>query len=463
MSFGYHTVYTAPDYLQKAGFGKVAMLPCIFDGRPSYHRLSSRFLIDRGLGIWTPKKSSFRKGVMPPSAKSLKNYADRLCNFLEWCDVRGIDPLVVEYVKDLIGGYQLEMLQGAWSSEGRPLGERTINARVNAAIDFLDWATDKNLRAPLSVPTVLRTYCPNDILPSEYLTKTVQTRRGKLRESKRRLGFPNEVELSTWYESLLNRPHRGACDALIAELILETAIRREEAACWRLDTLPHNPDEWRILNPNASEKHQAVLVDLQFGTKGPDYGFDHGDKIGPRGSIRLPLRLAWKLHCYRSEQRPKALAIAVATARTLFEQKKIHEQTVHLFLNPLTGKRYSGNNIYEMWRSVARPRGWSPHKARDYWACSLLWRRVKDRAELVRRALKSDVDEVVLQALKSNVLSVIQLEIQPQLRHKSTETTMIYLQWVVDRIGINLNLFERWAGEIGPENVGDQNDSPYEE
>ncbi|AZE50432.1 hypothetical protein C4K04_4777 [Pseudomonas chlororaphis] len=357
--------------------------------------------------------------------------------------------MTLEYSQDLIGRYQVEMLIGIWSRNNKPLAERTINVRVETAVDFLNWAADKGLRVPMSIPKIQRTYTSSNLHNSfGYEFKTVATRQGKLRESKRHLGFPSTEEIAAWYTRLSRRPVRGITEALIAELILETAIRREEAACWRIDTLPLAPADWRIVNPQAALEHQVVLVDLRFGTKGKEYGRDHDDKIGPTGTIRLPLLLARKLHLYRETQRAKSLALAVRRGRTVVEQKRIRDETVHLFLKPRTGTRYTGDNIYEFWRSAAPPKGWSPHRARDYWACTLLWRRMERQRELLEMALKTKIDAIVLQALQSNVLSIIQLEIQPQLRHASQETTMIYLQWVADQLGINLNLHERWIAEL---------------
>ena len=87
--YSFATVYPSPQFLSNAGYEKVSNIPAIFDSRPGYHRLGSRFLIDRGLGLWDPRGRGTEQLPIPPSAKSMQNYAERLCNFLEWCDVRG--------------------------------------------------------------------------------------------------------------------------------------------------------------------------------------------------------------------------------------------------------------------------------------------------------------------------------------------------------------------------------------
>ena len=61
-------------------------------------------------------------------------------------------------------------------------------------------------------------------------TKAVEARRGKVRESKRRLGFPDEREIGAWLSRVRQK---CAVEGLIAELILETAVRQAEAAARR--------------------------------------------------------------------------------------------------------------------------------------------------------------------------------------------------------------------------------------
>ncbi|WP_223293708.1 hypothetical protein [Gallionella capsiferriformans] len=379
----------------------------------------------------------------------MKNYAHRLANFLEWCDVRTLDPMKVEYASDLIGRYQKEMVQGIWSRGNSGLSERTINSRVDTAVEFLTWATDKGMRSPMEVATVTRTFLRGSATSSvSHLPVQVKVRKGKLRESKRRLGFPDEKIIAVWLAEIFNKELVGPTEGLICEMILETALRETEAACFRVDTLPRNQGDWKIPNPNAAIENQAVLVEVRYGTKGHEYGLNHGDKIGPLGTIRIPMPLALKLHQYRETVRPKALSVAIRQGRTAAEQRRIRDDTVHLFINPRTGRRYSGGNIYDIWRSVERPKGWSPHLARDFWACSLLWRRIEDQRKLLEYALRTNVDDSILTALQSNALAVIQLEIQPQLRHRSKETTMIYLQWLADRLGVNLNLHKNWVEQL---------------
>lgn len=446
----YKVVYADPEFIAQAGFEKVSHLPFILDSQLAYHRHGSRFLIDRGLGAWDPRNRGAEQNPHPPSAKSIRNYADRLVNFLEWCELRGFDLMTLNYKRDLIGRYQKEMLKGVWSRDNKPLSERTINVRVETAADYLSWMADKALRAPFSIPKITRSVVLNNHKSSRgHLPKEIEVREGKLRETEGHLSFPEDKEIAGWLSRLYAKESSGPTVGLIAELVLETGIRREEAASWRVDTLPLDPAKWRIVNPQSAAENQAVVITLRYGTKGKEYGRDHGDKIGPSGEILVPLPMAFKLHHYRERVRPKALGMATRKGTTLTKQRKILAETVHLFLKPDTGTRYSGKNIHDAWRSVEHPRGWSPHLGRHYWACTTLWRKLQVHLRFLEDALKTSVGDDVLSFIRSNALSIIRLEIQPQLRHTSEQTTLIYLRWVADRLHTNLNLHERWVETLG--------------
>jgi hypothetical protein len=138
-NYGYKLVMPDPDKLTKAGFGKVAHVPAIFDGRPGYARLPSRFLIDRALGVWDPVFRGTKPNPRPPSRVSIKNFGYWLCNALEWAQVRNVDLMSCDYTTVLINRYQVEMLKGIWSASGQPLSAKTVNARVDLALEFQMW------------------------------------------------------------------------------------------------------------------------------------------------------------------------------------------------------------------------------------------------------------------------------------------------------------------------------------
>ena len=101
--YPFRVVYPAQDLLKARGYGRVAHLPFIIDNRPGYHRHANEFLIDIGLGEWSPTtRGKEALSTMPPSKITMHNYAHWLCNYLEYCHVRGKDSLNASYKVDLI-------------------------------------------------------------------------------------------------------------------------------------------------------------------------------------------------------------------------------------------------------------------------------------------------------------------------------------------------------------------------
>ncbi|MDP3354324.1 MAG: hypothetical protein Q8M51_00475 [Polaromonas sp.] len=452
--YPFRVVYPTQKFLEERGFGRVAHLPFILDSRPGYHRIANQFLIDLGLGEWNAvTRGNEQASTMPPTKATMHNYAHWLANYLEYCHARGKDPIQADYIIDLIQGYQGEMSSGSWSRDNAGLAAKTVNLRVDVACMFLQWAVDKGGRQRFHIPKVRKSFKVESRGSSgAQMTKTVEARRGKVRESKRRIGLPDEREIGEW---LTRIREKCAVEGLIAELILETAVRRAEAAAWRIDTLPLDPDQWDVVNQDRPLKHQAVCVKLRYETKGRGHGEDHGDKIGPEGDILLPIPMALKLHEYRQKVRPKALTIALRKAKNVREAEFLRNNTVHLFLNPVTGGRFTGQKIYDFWtsKSAKSPRGWSPHLGRDLWACSTLWKHLEEQKGLLESVINNKHDPSVLKILALDIEGFIELTIQRQLRHESSETTMIYLQWVSDRLGVNLNFHENYMQQLGEEDI----------
>lgn len=448
--YGFKVVYADPKILTEAGFAAVAHFPFIFDAEPGYARQPNQFLIDRGLGYWDPKSRGQKRNPLPPSRISMRNFARWLANALEWAEIRGVDLMTTDYSSVLIGHYQEEMLKGVWSADNRPLAPETVNARVQIALEYQMWASDKGLREPFLIPTVTRTFIAGSHTNSKsHEIKTVQSRKGKVKVNKRTISFPSKEKVEAWLKQVHKRPVVGKTEGMIADLILNTAIRREEAACWRVDTLPLEPENWKIVNPDQPQEFQNVLVTLKYGTKGKEYGLDkHGDKIGPEGIIHVPLWIARRIHDYRNKERLIAMMPLLKKVRTVAAQRRILSQTVHLFLNPVTGERYTGEQIYTFWTKGDHPAHWSPHMGRDWWACRYLEERMKQHAELIQKVLKiSNLghDHPLALALRDTAQTVIQLEIRPQLRHASTSTTEIYLQWLFAQMAVPLSMTRHWV------------------
>ena len=66
-------------------------------------------------------------------------------------------------------------------------------------------------------------------------------------------------------------------------------------------------------------------------------------------------------------------------------------------------------------------------------------------------------------ALKDCAATVIQMEIRPQLRHASSRTTEIYLQWLFAKMRVPLSMTRQWAELDEEECEGDVNEYREEE
>lgn len=452
MQYGFKVVLPDPHLLTYAGFEKVAHVPAIFDSTPGYARLPSQFLIDRALGVWDPRWRGARPNPQPPSRVSMKNFAYWLCNSLEWSEIRGVDLITADYTTILIGRYQQEMLKGIWSFRGEPLSAETVNARVQTTLEYQMWCADKKHREAFLIPMVTRTYQAGSHRSSKFHeSKTVESRKGKVKVNKRTLSFPRDEEIKAWHHRIYEKPVVGTTEGLMVDHVLNTAIRREECACWRVDTLPLNPDDWKVINPSQPEEVQQVLVKIQFGTKGTEFYVDkYDDKVGPQGNILVPLWLAKQIHKYRNNDRLLALKLATKGVRDPTKAKHILDQSVHLYINPKTGRRYSGAQIYEFWTKEEGPIHWSPHLGRDWWACQYLWQKMQEHTTLIKQVSGiaiPNAEHPLVRALRDTIQTVIQLEIQPQLRHVSSQTTEIYLQWLFNRLRVPLDLTRSWQEE----------------
>ncbi|WP_213779132.1 site-specific integrase [Caballeronia sp. dw_276] len=440
--------YSIPAMTAAAGFGKVAHLPFIMDSRPGYHRLSSRFLLERGLGKWHPEtrgQTTLTRRI--PTPRSIKNYADWLVNFLEWAEMRKLNLTSCDYVDDIVNGYQKDMEKGKWSRDGKKLSNSTINCRVMLASELLLWMFDKGLRPKFEVVTI-------PVAGGNFGKKVKsEVRLGNLRENKRRLRMPSQEELILWLNSVYR--NFGFTYGLMCESILTTAMRREEIACLRVDSLPEDRREWHLKDVDAPFAQQRVLITIQYGVKGQAYGEDHGDKIGPRRDIWIPMHLAERWHAYRSVKgaRSAALKRRVATTSNIQEKRRRIKESVCLFLDEKTGNRISSKQLYHAWTGGMVPyRGWSPHRGRDWWSCATLMQELEERFPR-----EKGFDETTKLHLAGAARDVIRFIIQPQLGHVNEETTMIYLQWFMDAIARNVTIgydeeLQKYAQNVYGEN-----------
>lgn len=430
----------------------LAHLPYILDSRPGYHRAGNAYLIDRGLGRWRPGFQGEPFSGKIPTQKSMRSYAAWLANFLEWADVRTIDLQTCDYAIHVAGRYQTEMLKGLWSSTGEGLSPGTVNVRVQQACDFLNWMMHTGRRkAAFRVPfTTVRLNIGSATSSVGHLAKEVHVRQGKVRKKEHALVMPADVQVSQWLERI--REKKGQTIWLMCYTVLLTAMRREEIVCLRTDTLPQDPVQWKVVNPLAPEQHRNVSITIKYGTKGPQYGEDHDDKVGPSRDILIPLTLAKLWHDYRDRERAYAFGKWMRSIKGQSARDARAKRAVHLFLRDSDGVRFTGEMLGKAWGGVESPFGtggpqerlqqWSPHSGRHWWACSTLWRELKKHDNIPK-----PTNETVVALMENTALSIIRLQIQPQLGHSSKETTMLYLRWVTNMISVPLSLYDEEDGD----------------
>lgn len=430
----HYTVYFSdPEITASKGFGKVAHLPCIFDAQPSYHRLGSEYLIDRGLGVWHPKLPQTLQPAAPPTDRTILNYANWLANFLEWAEKRHIDISTCTFHEHVYQRYQTELIKGYWSRDGKPLAPATVNAYIGTACDFLTWMAYKGHRTRFDVPSkTIVVNVANPVNSRGHKRLTVEVREGKVRKNQTTIRMPSDDELKVWLAAVYTQ--HGCVRGLMCETVLMTAMRRSEIEAFRVDSIPLDPRRWHISNPTASDAEKLVRIQIQFGTKGPSYGKDHGDKIGPKRNILVPLHLVKRLHQYREDARLHHLNVWIKAVRGATQQHARLAGAIHLFRDEASGIRLNGKHLYNAWTGVPLPfKGWSPHQGRHWWACSVLWRELK-QFDSGKKSERDQITPVISHFAKD----VIRLQIQPQLGHASDDTSFIYLHWAMDMLGIAL-------------------------
>lgn len=413
--------------ISAAGYHAVRDVPSVFSPDWSYFHEGSRYLREKAQAEFVLEGHTGRSLVLTP--RSLETYGQCLCNFLEWCQAAGRDWKSMNYMDDILNGYQSDMLRGRWSVSGSSLRPSTVNLRVAVAVEFLKWAALRGLRTHFDVPTsskkVRRGTHKNS---SGYVEKLVTQRLGVVRSSPSQLRIPTDAEITKWRRAIEVR--KGKTQLLMVDLILGTGIRREEAAQWRRDTLPVSKAEWNV-------RGDFVTVELRYGTKGSKYEDQDGDGVGPARNIDIPIGIAERMHEYALTVRPALCAKFVRNAGNTTERRaRMERLRKPLFLTDATGTPITGETLYEAWTcSGSLPfKGWSIHAGRHYWACKTLM----ERAGQVWRAGGPAND------LRTSAMDVILLHIQPQLGHVSTDTTMLYLTWL-ERMFVGSEVYEQYA------------------
>lgn len=406
-----------------AGFGRVADIPAVFNSVWVYQQAPSKYLQERALRTFQPRNA--KVSVSTLTERTMQGFGESLCNFLEWCELRNFDWREVNYKAHLLEGYQRELSTGTFATRHRGLSSSTTNGRVDEACNFLSWAYQRGLRGEFIVPTV-KVSVPhqNAQLSHGHRTKQIEVRAGRVRPDPSTLRMPSKRAVSQWLDAL--RIEKGVTKHLIADLILNTGIRREEAVQWQLHTLPEKKSDWSITG-------SQVAVTVEYGTKGSKRFNQLGDIVGPGRIVYLSLEMAEKLHVYRETKRLKYFAVYVRQAETPRERSERTKNPFRqLFLSDFTGQPVSAQTLYDAWTeaSYLPYPGWSPHLGRHYWACYVLLQELEKNFAAIKAIEKSDIP---MDWIRGNVQNVIYLKIQPQLGHIDRKTTERYINWVIQQ------------------------------
>ena len=408
--------------MKESGFQHLAKIPFLIAGAKGYHREASWYLRDRALLTWTPGNTQHNGKY--PSRQSLSTYASSLVDFLDWCESASRDWRSVEYTSDLVYGYQEQMGSGLWSASGKPLSAQTINMRVGEAMRFLQWSAARSLRKPFEAITVARKLSlPSHHHAGKHVQKEIEVRAGRVRPDPVTLRLPTNPEIARWLKVV--EIEKGMTKALMCDLIVQTAIRREEACQWRVDTLSEYRKDWNI-------NGDTVTVKLEYGTKGGKTTDENGDERGPSRHITMPLAMAERLDKYRTNVRPTNRSKFVkANSSTPAERRELAKANPRqLFLSDSNGLPIQAHTLYDAWTNVSYLpfEGWSPHGGRHYWACDTLLSSVRKTAAALGSALNAGTSGNWITGCANDTMMMM---IKPQLGHVSAATTEQYLKWVL--------------------------------
>lgn len=417
--------------MRRDGLAHRANVPVIFDELWQYHEAASDYLWDRARG-----EAFAKRAKRTPTRQSLETFARALCDGLQFMDWNKLDWREVDYMTHLVGvhpkdgSYQNSMLRGTWAKvKGQPLGTSTINQRIDEFTYFLQWGAKTGRRGPIDVPMTTYNKRTGGIKSYSHRFAEAETRAYRVRPKPMDLAIPTDQGVIKWLNTV--KIEKGMTKALMCEVVVKTAIRREECSQWRIGFqdplsktwyyLPFDRSKWKVIG-------DMVSVRIRYGCKGEKYADQFDDLYGPEGDIDIPLYLAEKLHYYEKFIRPKNRLVYINAAKDPSEKRRrLAEVERRFFLSEFTGKPIEAKQFYKAWTGVSYQPidGWSPHLGRHYWPCRLLLQKATER----EAALSAGV-ELTADWLSGMAGTDLLLEVKPQLRHVDERSTQIYLQWL---------------------------------
>jgi len=423
----YHLFFPNRDELLKAGHKDAIGVPVIFCENWVYQTLPNNYLHARKNKQLQQKKTKHLFLPKFPTDISMRDFGYSLVNFLEWLEATNRNWRTLEYERDILSGYQDDMLSGNWSMDGESLSPSTINGRVSEACLYLEFGASLGLRDEFFVPT------QNVNVPRRSSTNTsgvknisLKVRKGAVKENPTNLRMPTDKEFNDWISGI--RIRSGLTKTLMCRVVCESAVRREECVQWRVDTLPLNPNDWKVIG-------NSVEVVIMHGAKGAKTPYKGGELIGPPRAIWIPIQLAKDIHEYRTYTRNAHIAKRLRELGPVEKKKAMKNPPQRLFISEYTGQPISAQRFYDAWKNSALPfTGWTVHMGRHYWACKLILNKCTPKIRTTSSSGPLDShriyaeDQGIITATATDVINTL---IRPQLGHLSEKTSFRYVQWAV--------------------------------
>lgn len=414
--------------LQDLGFVALVDVPWLFDDDQKLLREHSRYLRDRAMGRWSPR-STFERAltVRVPSPRTVKQAAESLSVFVDWCGRKAKDWREMSYDDVLI--FQDDMVKGNGTGSGRALSPVTANMRASEATAFLEWAGRHTLRPFFSVPRVESRHHFSTGLSARPGLALSLTRKGRAKVSSAPSIasislLPPLQEIVDWLK--LVKLRRGTCKYLMAKFILETGTRRDETVSITVDMIPSMQHLDLLAGRGARVGYIRLtktkgLVEREIAVALP-FLRELRDWIDTK---RLTMQLRWN----RRTGLPSSNLLFISDSRG-------HE-----------GRPVSAATLFKVFKGVKpRPIKWHPHFGRHAYACFSILNALQYEAKI----MGSDLQGMGADWVYSRGSFHLKL-LQIHMGHVHEKTTEMYLIWLATAVGVQ-DLYVSWHESLSGEN-----------
>ncbi len=392
---------------------KLQHVPLLLDAG-SFPLEANRYVIERCLGEWAPDMDEDDDPTVL-TLKSRANLATRLCAFFFWLDQKDQrDWRRLDY-SDLLG-YQLGLQLGTANASARPLKEASVNAYVDEACGFLNWAAVRGLRGRFKVPRRRKRIASasRGAHAHSHKGRVVSTRQGALQVHDFEPDIlPTAAKIERWM-GVMRKRH--PIKALEFELMVRTGCRISEAHHLRLACFPRRENQWT----DPWRKQGWVPVLLRYGVKGPKVS-PSSDLSTRSRTIQVPIDLAERIEHYLSFVRPNLLA------RYHRGGRKDEARTDRLWLGESTYQPVAYSTLYKAWTTCPHcPDHWHPHAARHYFSVEQIVE--STRNFLALNGLQEGLAGSGVGWLHGLMAGQVRLILSPLLGHVDDKTSERYLR-----------------------------------